>query len=63
MTNYTKAIEILKSGNEDAAWKVARMDSGLAISCTKEKWLDFAYKAIENRNREELANSHFSSRA
>jgi len=42
MTIYIKALEILKTGNEDAAWNIAKDDSGLATSITKEVWLKFA---------------------
>ena len=46
---HNEAIAILANGDEDKAWEVAQKDEGLLSGVTKEQWLTFAYKCIENR--------------
>ena len=48
-----QALEALKNGNEEEAWKIAQQDEGLLPHVTKEQWIEFAYKAIERREQEE----------
>jgi len=55
-----QALEILENGNEDKAWEVAQQDEGLNAGVTKEQWLAFAYKVIENRKAE--AEMHRNAR-
>jgi len=45
---FVEATEILKTGNEQAAWELAQQDEGLLPGVTKEQWLAFAYNVIEN---------------
>ena len=56
---FNQAIELLKLGDEDAAWKIAKVDSGLCIDTTKEAWLKYAKQAILNRSHEERAYKRF----
>ena len=45
---FIEATEILKTGNEQAAWEMAQQDDGLLPGVTQEQWLAFAYGVIEN---------------
>lgn len=48
MTTYIQARTILETtGNEDAAWEIAKTDEGLLPTCTKADWLKIAYRGIE----------------
>jgi len=51
-TTHNQAIEILKNGNEQEAWEVAKQDEGLLPEVTKEQWLDFAKKVLAERENE-----------
>ena len=44
---FVEATEILKTGNEQAAWELAQQDDGLLPGTTKEQWLAMAYNVIE----------------
>ena len=57
MTDLThnNAIKVLSNGFEDLAWTIAQMDSGLNEGVTKEVWLKFAYKCIENQKQIEAS--------
>jgi hypothetical protein len=46
---HNEALEILAAGNEDRAYEVAMQDEGINPETTKEQWLAFAYKCLENR--------------
>ncbi len=43
------ALTELKNGNVDSAWEIAQQDDGLNKGVTKEDWLSFAYKTLDNR--------------
>jgi len=48
MTQFQKAREIAKTGNFDKAWEIAKNDEALLPHVTKEHWIDFVKKSIEN---------------
>lgn len=52
-----RALDVLKNGDEDGAWEIAKKDTGLNDGVTKAEWLDFARKAIERRKQEEDLNA------
>lgn len=49
MMTFTTALELLKNGNEDAAWAVAQMDEGMNPGVTKEAFLAYAERCIEQQ--------------
>ena len=59
MTLIGKALDALKKGKEDLAWKIAQGDKDLNDDVTKEKWVAWAKKAIKRRDDDkELAKSY-----
>lgn len=60
MTLFNQAIEILKLGNQDHAWKVAKMDNGLCVDITKNEWIKFAKAVIARREHECVFNKKYS---
>ena len=44
---FVEATEILKTGNEQAAWELAQQYDGLLPGVTKDQWLAMAYNVIE----------------
>jgi hypothetical protein len=43
------ALEILKTGDENAAWEMGRQDEGLHDFVTKEMWLEDAQQILARR--------------
>jgi hypothetical protein len=48
-----QALEVLKNGDENKAWEIAKLDEGLLPTVTKEAWIAFANKALARREAEE----------
>lgn len=60
MTIYTQALELVANGNQDAAWELAKTDSSMNESVTKNKWIEFATKAIESTKAQAKVNAEFA---
>jgi hypothetical protein len=60
MTLFNQAIEILESDDEDQAWEVAKMDSGLCVDVTKSEWLKYAKESIARREHERSLYKKYS---
>ena len=43
------ALEYMQQGDEDQAWAVAQLDTGLDKNTTKETWLEFAKDTLKRR--------------
>jgi hypothetical protein len=46
---FNEALDLLATGNEDAAWETARQDEGLSPEATKEAWIVLAKRALASR--------------
>lgn len=48
-TTLNEALNLLKAGDESGAWEIAQQDEGLLPEVTKDQWVAWATKVLEDR--------------